>query len=337
MSRRDEEHQDRLKTSYANWLRRRAILEPYRVGPEDRRTTPQPAFDVGALFPELAGQSTITIRLHPRYGEEPPVSASKMGGTFLWPADEPWPSCPAHEIPLVAVLQLSARDLPEMPFPPGADLFQVLWCPREHDGIAGRYPDMYWADPRFYWRNRDEIAHPRPDNPPSHDAFYEYVPLPCRLIPERVIEYPSVYDLPEDFVQRIYDWENKYLGADGMHVCEYESGLSVAYGTKVGGFLHWIQSPWIPTCNCGAAMEHLLTIATVEWNGIIDQRWTPIEEQKILRSFPGSWDEFSDAQKAISGAFWIPTGINLGDGGHMQLFVCRNCPDWPIVPAIECC
>ena len=48
-------------------------------------------------------------------------------------------------------------------------------------------------------------------------------------------------------------------------------------------------------------MEHLLTIATVEWNGINDHRWTPVEEQAILASFPGNWEEW-DEERADSSA-----------------------------------
>jgi hypothetical protein len=268
------------------------------------------------------------------------VDASKLGGTFLWPGEAPWPVCPAHEIPLVTVLQLRADDFPEMPFPPGADLFQVLWCPREHDDVPecrDKPCAMYWADPRFYWRNSAAITRPRPDNPPPQEAYYEYVPFPCRLLPERVIEYPSVYELPEDLVDRIYEWEDHHVGPDGMHACQYERKLSVAPGTKMGGYLEWIQFPWIPTCTCGRLMEHLLTIATVEWNGILDRRWTPIEEQEILASFPGAWQDLDERPREIFDALWNPTGLSLGDSGHMQLFVCRHCGDWPIVANIECC
>jgi hypothetical protein len=260
-----------------------------------------------------------------------------MGGTFLWPANEPWPVCRAHQIPFVAVLQLRADDFPEMPFPPEADLFQVLWCPREHSDV----PDcrqkpcpMVWADPRFYWRSCRTIHQPV-DNPIPQDAYYEYVPFTCRLLPERVIEYPSVYDLPEEGVERIRTWEDQNLGPDGMHACEYEWDLSVACGTKIGGYAKWIQSPWIPACQCGRCMEHLLTIASWEWDGVIG-RWTPAEERKILASFPGAWDEWSKEQKRIELWLHAPTGLVLGDAGHMQLFVCRHCGAWPIVPNIEC-
>ncbi len=237
------------------------------------------------------------------------------------------------------MLQLRADDFPEMPFPPGADLFQMLWCPREHSDVpeCRKMPcPMYWADPRFYWRSTGDINSPRPDNPPPREAYCEYVPLPCRLLPERVIEYPSVYDLPGGLVERIYEWEDQHLGPDGMHACEYEGELSVACGTKIGGYIRWIQFPWQPACECGRLMEHLLTIASVEWDGIRDARWMPVEEQTILASFPGRWEDWDEEQKAIQGALWGPTGLMLGDAGQMQLFVCRQCGRWPIVPNIEC-
>jgi hypothetical protein len=40
-----------------------------------------------------------------------------------------------HQDPaaLVPVLQLYARDIPELPFPGQTDLLQLLWCPNWHD------------------------------------------------------------------------------------------------------------------------------------------------------------------------------------------------------------
>jgi hypothetical protein len=194
---------------------------------------------------------------------------------------------------------------------------------------------MYWADPRFFWRSHRDI-NPRPDNPPPREAYYEYVPFACRLMPERVIEYPSFYDLPEESEPRISEWEDQHLDEDGAHACSYEEELSAAFGTKIGGYPHWIQDPWIPTCPCGQPMEHLLTVATVEWNGMNDRRWTPLEELEIFAPFPRRWDELDEKRKTIWRALWIPTGLSLGDGGDMKLFVCRHCGKWPIVPVIEC-
>lgn len=155
-------------------------------------------------------------------------------------------------------------------------------------------------------------------------------------MPERITEYPSVYELPEELVTRIDNWEKQQWSESGFY-CSYERDLSVCPGTKIGGYLHVIQSWWVPTCSCGQVMDHLLTVETVEWNGTIDLRWTPREEQDLFASLsirPENWDA---PHNALAHALWIPTGLQLGDAGHVQLFVCRHCGKWPVVPSIECC
>jgi hypothetical protein len=141
---------------------------------------------------------------------------------------------PDPPVPLVPVLQLYARDVPELPFPGDTDVLQVLWCPNDHD--------MPWACPYpiTVWRRAAEVTG-SPAQPPTtrfdDERFAaDYVPRPCVLHPERVVEYPHMRDL---------------------------SG-STAPGTKVGGHPRWIQDPQWPTCHCGAGMEHLLTIASEE-------------------------------------------------------------------------
>jgi len=64
------------------------------------RTTPPRPVDITALFPELAEHSATATRLHPRPGR-PTTAESSVGGSLLWPADEPWPVCSdgdAHHI-----------------------------------------------------------------------------------------------------------------------------------------------------------------------------------------------------------------------------------------------
>ena len=131
------------------------------------RTTPDRPFDLEALFPELTEYARTATRLHPRSGA-PTAHESSVGGPLLWPADEPWPTCPdshavyGHGVPgpetvesirrargtwsaaadaaerseqegaLVAIAQLYPRDIPDLKAPPGADVLQVLWCPFDH-------------------------------------------------------------------------------------------------------------------------------------------------------------------------------------------------------------
>ncbi|WP_338400137.1 hypothetical protein [Streptomyces graminilatus] len=56
------------------------------------------------VFPQLALLARTATRLHPRPGS-PTVHDSSVGGTLLWPADEPWPYCDephnSHTAPVV--------------------------------------------------------------------------------------------------------------------------------------------------------------------------------------------------------------------------------------------
>jgi hypothetical protein len=61
------------------------------------RTTPPRPVDVTAHFPELTPRARTTVRLRPRVGA--PTADSSIGGPLLWPADEPWPTCPDHTGP----------------------------------------------------------------------------------------------------------------------------------------------------------------------------------------------------------------------------------------------
>ncbi|HXY34365.1 MAG TPA: hypothetical protein VEI07_09065 [Planctomycetaceae bacterium] len=136
------------------------------------RTT-APRFDVLSLLPNLKERTKTAIRLHPRrlaLDESLPRDVSKIGGDFLWPANEPWPTCEKHEIPWVGVLQLFQSDFPEFPFKPGTDLCQVLWCPTLEHGFGGA-PEavVRWRDsasigpvlertPRPRFQTHDEAA-----------------------------------------------------------------------------------------------------------------------------------------------------------------------------------
>src|SRR5207248_10991010 len=105
------------------------LLEPFDPGWVDRvrrYTTPPPCRDIAKLVPELAPFARTTTRLHPHRmpGERDPLD-SKIGGHFLWPAQEDWPMCPEHHISYVPVLQLRQCDVPEIRFYLGTDLFQL--------------------------------------------------------------------------------------------------------------------------------------------------------------------------------------------------------------------
>jgi hypothetical protein len=286
-----------------------------------RHTTAPAPIDVPLVLPELALFNRVTVRLHPRPGS-PTADHSSIGGPLLWPVDESWPMCsgpdpydhdyvsPAEpEAPLVPILQLFAVDVPEIPFPDGADVLQVLWCPFDHESFPR---------PELRWRRRADVGARRSAMPePDLESDPERVPRPCVLDPERVTEYPS-WDLPEDIRQLLEDRFSQLKNATGW---DYEADLAVAPGTKVGGYPGWGQPPAWPACDCGRVMDHLLTVASLDFDDADGRRWVPLEDRPV--------------PPVPSGAAWYsaaeqnPTGLMIGDVGGMYLFVCTSCADRP--------
>jgi hypothetical protein len=305
-----------------------------------RLTTPEPPIDLLAVLPELADLRATTIRLHPRKGRVPGRYASKMGGTFLWPSDEPWPTCderwpptdtPAVQdgipipegdpravpFPLVPVLQLRADDFPEMPFPPGADLFQLLWCPLGHDYA-------FMPKPFVFWRNSGEVRKPRRTMPEPDLAAIEmepgFLPEPRTIHPERVVEFPPMERWPKDSAEAMYRRLEAACRKAGLQTdhdetrCIYRAYLSACPANKVGGYVYWVQFEGTPTCACGRRMEHLLTFSDSETPRLgqpeaEEHRWMPRRD----------WGRVDPSEM---------TGVGLS--GMLYVFICRACPGWPI-------
>ena len=288
------------------------------------RHTQPPCVDIAVVIPELAPLARITVRLHPRQGEMP-VDGSKIGGLFLWPSQQEWPRCNEHDCPLVAVLQLRKQDVPELGFPEGADLFQLLWCPNYHESTFGPIPQVFW-------RRACEVtttlrSHPIPT---VTDAVGCPEPTPCRLFPERVVEYSHAFELHDNNPElwslitnsRVLQeraQENDAIFEDAGTLYQY--CLSVADGTKVGGYVNWRQSPEIPVCTCGAAMEHLLTVADSEFDGGTWQRWLAQEERGVWNGPPEE-------------RFRVQWAGNFTHGSY--IFICRNCEGWPVRAIFQC-
>jgi hypothetical protein len=308
-------------------------------GAKMRRTTPPPPLDITAVFPELGRLARRTVRLHPRAGAPGPGDSS-LGGPLLWPAGEPWPTCqgphvhdsrrrlppPVPPFPMIGVLQVSAGDVPSLPFPEATDLLQVLWCPNEHD-------EPWWGPrPVTVWRRAGTLAESLLAPPePQFDGercAQNYVPLPCVLHPEPYIEHPHPADLPGGLATRVLDWDDR-------HDWRYETELSTAPGTKIGGYPDWIQAPEWPVCDCGRRMEHLLTIASEEPHLVpggephgYRWRWLPLEDRPdgrgVTQRAAGSRDR------------WAPHGLMLGDVGSLYLFTCTVCADRPLAGTMQC-
>lgn len=290
--------------------------------------TPTPRTNVLEVLPELANRSTVTVRLHPRRGEVAELGASKLGGLFLWPKSEPWPCCDetgpaewadddkssadAPHPPLVPVLQLTARDFPELSFRPGTDLLQIFWCPTNHT-------TTFVAKPFVVWRRAEDVVDPLHAMPTATEPDGDYVPIPCVLYPERVQEYPHVFDLGEPLLKQLDEWVLPPAMAEffGDSLTMYEWALSVCPSSKIGGYVYWVQASELPTCECGRVMTHLLTLSDSEYDGGTFPRWMPLAERPL-------WDgDYKDRLAVQCAPHW-----GLG-GGRLFLFVCNACDHRP--------
>jgi hypothetical protein len=218
----------------------------------------------------------------------------------------------------VPVLQLFAADVPELPFPAGTDLLQVLWCPFDHKPCYAPRPEVFWRD------SKGELEPVAPARPA--DAPEDYIPNPCVLHPERVIDYPS-WDLPRDIWDALEPRFDQLRKETGW--C-YQYHLSESDGIKVGGYPTWTQDPAWPDCpTCGQRMEHLLTLNSAEFDGETWRTWLPVEDTPAtgdVRDLP------SEERRGIQCA----PGLIIGDIGGVYLFECQRCPGRPFAYTSDC-
>jgi hypothetical protein len=201
--------------------------------------------------------------------------------------------------PMVPVAQLYARDVPGLPGPDGADLVQVLWCPFDHED------DGYVPSTVVRWRVAAEVTEPLAAPPLPAAVDDNYLPQPCVLHPETVVEYPAPHCLPEELAGQVHEWEER-------EEQQYQYDLSVAPGCKVGGHAPWsFSDPFPMSCpDCGADVEPLLTIASSEWDG--NMSWQPVEDAEADHPpFPAPHE---------------PTMLMIGRGYNLQLYTCVDFP-----------
>jgi len=285
---------DRKRIEIERAEREQLLATLRQVSPNEKRTSKPSDVDILAVAPELKSRIRQTVQLHPRFSDEPAPDESKIGGRILWPSDELWPTCEKYRIPLVAVLQLRQEDAPsQLKYRDGTDLLQLLWSPRDH-GEGG-------PKSQLFWRKRANIA--GVTEPNTEAAFMNYVPVPCRLFPERVLEFPDWSAIPASLETRA-----KLEQAIGQE--KYESARTAAVGNKAGGYPVWRGNAQPPSCDtCKWGMDYLLTIA----NNDFDDAHVPVEEEKLPR------EGYSRA-----------TGLKLPGSGVANVYICRRCQHWPI-------
>ncbi|MBE1534302.1 hypothetical protein [Actinomadura algeriensis] len=203
---------------------------------------------------------------------------------------------------MMAVAQLYLKDVPGLAGPPGADVLQVLWCPRDHRPHHCPAPMLRWR------RSTDvtDVVAPQPE--PEVMSEDMYLPEPCVLHPEQVVEYPYRDFLPDDLQERISAWEETNRPS-------YQYELSLAPGWKVGGHASWsLGGAKPPTCgDCDAAMDMLLSIDSGEW----DDECGPDGE--------GSWCPLEDDGSRE----YDPTKVQIGRGYALYVFTCPTSFDHP--------
>jgi hypothetical protein len=213
-----------------------------------------------------------------------------------------------RETLLIPVAQLFARDVPGLPFSEDFDLLQVLWCPYDHPET-----EAYWPAVQLRWRNT--AASPLQSTQPPADTLVgvaDYVPNPCVLSSEEVVEYPDTDLLPPELARQI-DADTSRMNSFRYH------DYNVAPGWKAMGHgTAWSLFNAIDVrCDCGAKAEPLLNAATGEWDPS-SARWMPIEDVSS-----------ADAVKLQDG--FDPIEIIIGRGYDLQIFHCGLDPEHPAV------
>ncbi|MFJ3877844.1 hypothetical protein ACIPW5_10335 [Streptomyces sp. NPDC090077] len=322
------------------------------------RTTPPRPVSVEAVFPELAAHRGRTTRLHPRRGSPGPYD-SHVGGPLLWPADEPWPLChephqPETEghapdeiraaraagtrpesrpwpaagapagggpVPFTGLAQLFRRDVPGLAAGPGgADLVQLLRCPRTH----GRHLERRYL---LRWRRAEEAerAERLPAAPePALLPWEHELPEPCVLHPEEVDTYPWAEDdtLPAPLIARIDAWDDAQAAEHGPDAPCYQYDLSIPPGWRVGGYPSWASTgPMDVDCTaCTAPMRLLLTAEGGEADGG-SHSWLPLEDRDPSR--PGPHALLRDDSVTA------PTRLRFGRDRDLHVFTCPADPAHP--------
>lgn len=197
--------------------------------------------------------------------EEAEVQALIMDGAgtldmITWELVRHVPAPTVPGVPMVAVLQLHAQDVPTLDWPQGTDVLQVLWCPREHSDLPGQPHYGGWG-PAIEIRHRFAAALLAPGITPVAiapvDAVDSYLPQPCVLDPLEVTDLPDQDELPEELLARAETWAQ-------ARDTEYHRELACQEGWKAGGWPSWHQTDLVPIdCPaCGARNRLFLTMAS---------------------------------------------------------------------------
>ncbi|WP_326737871.1 hypothetical protein [Streptomyces sp. NBC_01022] len=286
---------------------------PYCEEPHDKHAAPvaHSPDDIRLLRRSLAAAAE-RLHLDP---EAPEGTAEEREARARIKVGSPWFDGP---IPLLPVAQLYARDVP-FPCPPDADLFQVLWCPFDHEEHAHPRTALFWRSSATV----TEVLDGPPEPPVIQSAHY--LPEPCLFSPEQVIEYPHPWELSEELRDQLDDmsrWETIDPALYSTYADDpgelYLNNLSTAPGWKTGGWSNWPRTDPVPRpCpECRTEQVPLLTIASWEWDGG-SETWIAEE------------DHANPGPPPLGAQYANFTLIDIIGGYDLQLHVCPDSPDHP--------
>lgn len=224
--------------------------------------------------------------------------------------------CVQRDSCYLPLLQLRRAEFAALPWPPHADLMQLLWCPHVH----------FSGDPGFllFWRRQDDVQDPLLQEPDWSGADVEL--HECRLQPEYITEYPQSLSFEPHFrgdLDRLLNSLTLRAAQSPLHWRLsgsefYDESLAAAPGVKLFGYPRWIEGPATPVCECGRRMSLLVTVDSHEAgaNGETAERWRPLEE---------------------AGAETPPDshGFAVGDPGALFLFHCPVYPGLPLRAVVQ--
>jgi uncharacterized protein YwqG len=310
-----------------------------------KKTTPPIGFDIEKLLPSLKGTAKETLRLHPRRKSGLELAQSKIGGAFVWPAEIQKPVCTEHGCNFIPILQLVQKDVSTVCFPEGTDLFQLFWCPNDHEE-CGYYPSL-----KLYWHKLSDLSRHTEISAAQKPASVEglYFPHECQLHPEVTKEYPPIDSLSLEERATLAGWKE-----DGEYL--YQCCYSVAPGFKLGGYPNWCQYPEIPNDSSGDPMEYFLTLDSQECDPISIHRWLPEEERHlvppdtsvIIEHADGGCMHTSRDLTPEEAAVWTPeryeqaqvvrapTGLMIGDCGQINVFLDKSTTPWAHRSVMQC-
>jgi len=227
----------------------------------------------GVPIPGLNDLVRTAIRLHPAPGEPRP-DESHFGGPLLWPGEEPWPECPVTWPPdpdasddawrsghpldgpvpvMVSAAQFFRDDFPELPFPEGTDVLQILFCPLEHDSPYHRGPAV-----RLVWRDSAEVGDIAVPPPVPEGAEAGFLPEQCVFEPCSIDELPRLCDFPQE--------TRAALGIPEGASDDPEGWPELDHYSKIGGWTAWSGADRVDLgCReCGAELRQTIALATEE-------------------------------------------------------------------------